>query len=120
MIEPGKLKDIREESERVVATRGDSWNPTYVKNRAAITLELLDEIARLQELVKEVPFKVGDVVREVGEEELTGTILEVKTVNDEQVTKVKLFTPVPRYDGTSYETITYYADEIELMVRGND
>ncbi len=116
MIDAEKLSDIREESERVLAIRGDSWSPAYVKNRAAITLELLDEIARLQGLVetlsKSVPFKVGDTVRGVGEDEPTGEIIQIKDGRNEKGYVVKLFQKYPHFD-----TITYYDDEIELIER---
>lgn len=112
MIEAGKLKDIREESERVVATRGDSWSPTYVKHRAAITLELLDEIERLRGLVKTVPFEEGDIVREVGEEELTGEVIQIKEGPNETAYVVRLYKPP-----VHFKSITYYQHEIELMER---
>lgn len=115
MIEPGKLADIREESERVIATRGDSWSPTYVKNRASITLELLDEIERLRGLVVTAPFEVGDIVREVGEEELTGEIIQIKHTPDgyfETAYIVKLYKPT-----VNFKNISYYHDEIELIER---
>jgi hypothetical protein len=114
VIEAGKLKDIREESERVLAIRGDSWSPQYVKNRAAITLELLDEIERLKALVKEVPFKVGDVVREVGDDEPTGEIIQIKEGRGEKAYVVKLYNPPPN---AGFTLITYYEDEIELIER---
>jgi len=124
VIDAEKLKDIREESVKVVGGYGNNWSSGYVRNRAAITLELLDEIDGLKSeldrwkgLLKDLPFKEGDVVREVGEEEPTGEVIEVKVVNDEQALKVRLFEPVPRWDGTVRKTITYYEDEIELIER---
>lgn len=114
MIEDEKLKDIREESVRVVGGYGDSWSSGYVRGRAAITLELLDEIERLKKLAKTAPFKVGDVVRAVGDEEPTGTIDMIKQTNDEYSTGyvVKLFKP-----NGWMGFITYYEDEIELIER---
>jgi len=118
VIDAEKLADIREESVKVVGGYGNSWSSGYVRNRAAITLELLDEIARLQKLVKEAPFKLGDVVREVGEEEPTGKIVQIKEGEVfERAYVVHLFDPPPT---ANFTTITYYHDEIELIERKHD
>jgi hypothetical protein len=112
VIEAEKLADIEAEAKRTVEIRGDSWSPTYVKNRAAETLELVEEIRRLQELAKEAPFLLGDVVREVGEEEPTGKIVLIKESRHDTGYVVKLFRP-NGFTGN----ITYYHDEIELIER---
>lgn len=111
MIEPGTLADIREESKRVIAIRGDSWSPSYVKSRAEITLELLDEIERLRKMIG-APFEIGDVVREVGEEESTGEIIQIKEGPNETAYIVRLYRP-----SVNFKFITYYHDEIELIER---
>jgi hypothetical protein len=55
---------------------------------------------------------VGDVVREVGEEEPTGEITHVEEHNDEMCYRVKLYQP------TRYSiSIVYYEGEIELYER---
>lgn len=78
----------------------------------------IERLKALEALVKDVPFKVGDVVREVGEEEPTGEIIKISDVHGEQACLVKLYTEVPRYNGcASTKSITYYGDEIELIER---
>lgn len=117
MIEPEKLAGFRLEAEMTLSMQSDhDWSQKYVNMRAKETLELLDEIARLQALVKDgVTFKLGDVVREVGAEDPTGTIIQIKEGEYfEQAYVVKLYKPF----GIT-KTITYYHDEIELIRRGN-
>lgn len=97
---------------RVKAAEGHGV-PTLVVATVELR-EALDRLEKLEELVKEVTFKVGDVVREVGDDEPTGEIIQIKEGRDEKAYVVNLYSPPPTAGFTS---ITYYADEIELIER---
>lgn len=77
--------------------------------------EVVERLEKLEPLVKSVPFEEGDIVREVGEEELTGEIIQIKHESGgfyEKAYVVKLYRP-----SVNYKSITYYEDEIELIER---
>lgn len=76
---------------------------------------LLAEVERLQKLVKEVPFKIGDVVREVGDEEPTGEIMNITEYPAGKGYRVKLYK-----EYANIKSIIYYAEEIELIKRTGD
>lgn len=71
-------------------------------------------VESLEKVVKEVAFKVGDVVREVGESEPTGEVIQVTEGPHEKGYLVKLYNP-PRT--ANFKAITYYEDEMELIER---
>lgn len=73
---------------------------------------VLARLVELEKLAKSVPFEVGDIVREVGEEELTGEIVQIKEGIDENAYIVKLYKP-----SIHFNSITFYEDEIELIER---
>jgi hypothetical protein len=69
----------------------------------------LKAIDKLQDVVKDLPLKVGDVVHEAGYPVEKGDVIEVSTVGDEQFYKVRI-----RH---RRRTIGYYREELELMER---
>lgn len=73
---------------------------------------LLDYIAELENRIKAIPLQVNDRVREVGDDEPSGTIIEIREVNDEPIYEVKLDLP-----SKHFTTIMYYHHEIELYER---
>ena len=74
--------------------------------------ELLDELDRLSGVEKPAAFKLDDIVREVGEEENTGKIVQIKESSNGTAYVVELFKPYPKFN-----TVIYYEDEIELRER---
>lgn len=83
-------------------------------NRAKLRA-VVERLEMLEPVVKTAPFEVGDVVREVGEEELTGEVIQIKHESEgyfETGYLVKLYRP------TLYsKSIIYYQNELELMER---
>lgn len=70
--------------------------------------------AKVAKLSKIVDFEIGDVVREVGESEPTGEVIQVTEGPHEKGYLVKLYDP-PR--SGHFKAITYYENEIELIER---
>lgn len=76
---------------------------------------VVERLEMLEPVAKTAPFEVGDIVREVGEEELTGEVIQIKHESEgyfETAYLVKLYKPT-----LHSKSITYYHDEIELMER---
>lgn len=93
----------------------DMTNTVDAVLEAVLATGLLKDLETAQELAKKAPFEEGDIVREVGQEETTGEIIQVKHATGgyhETAYLVKLYRPI-----TGFKSITYYADEIELIER---
>lgn len=74
--------------------------------------EVVDRLEKLEPLMKSVRFEEGDIVREVGQEDPTGEIIQIKEGQHETAYIVKLYKP-----SVHFKSITYYEDEIELIER---
>lgn len=74
--------------------------------------EVVDRLEKLEPLMKSVRFEEGDIVREVGQEDPTGEIIQIKEGQHETAYIVKLYKP-----SIHFKSITYYEDEIELIER---
>jgi hypothetical protein len=74
--------------------------------------EVLDRLEMLEPVAKTAPFEVGDIVREVGEEELTGEVIQIKEGQHETAYVVRLYKPT-----VHFKSITFYQNEIELIER---
>ncbi len=85
---------------------------THVALKMEDAAGLLTYIAELEEQVKEIPLGLGDIVREVGQEDPTGEVIQIKDGPNETGYLVKLYDP-----SACYKSIIYYRDEIELIER---
>jgi hypothetical protein len=100
--------EVRSYTELVEAV-ADETNETFTISRR-YARGLLDYIEELKK--NQATMGVGDIVREVGEEEPTGEITLVEEHDDEMCYRVKLYRPT-RYS----KDIFYYEGEIELIER---
>lgn len=104
-------------TERTERTEKDGYSIVVLQVRHARgVLEYIAELERsVASLSKEVLPKVGDVIREVGEDDPTGEIIQIKEGPHEEGYLVKLYTPTRFSD-----SIIYYRDEFEIMERRSD
>lgn len=93
-------------------------NVTHIALSVEDAAGLLNHIEELESRIaflkpNAVP-QLGDVIREVGQEDLTGEIIEIKEGPHELGYLVKLYAPSKFSD-----SITYYREEFEIMERAS-